>query len=451
MMHGVLEFLTSNHPDADSLRSKYIFKIMPMLNPDGVINGNYRCSLVGADLNRRWKNPHADIHPIIHQFKKVIKSTAESYEIDLICDLHGHSRKQNIFVYGCNYQKSPQTCKLFPYILSKISPTFSYEDSRFGVQKSKESTLRVSLFKELKIPNIFTLEASFCGGSIGKYSNMHYSGQILAEMGRDLCRALLILNQNPALAKNPLLRKPAVDQNKNKKTKEKNLCKEELDTHAFIIHEHNLESILNELLAKKESLHNGEGNASSSGSESEPSEDNLDFKELKDLIPAPNTEFNFKKYGVNRSFDLSRNKRNLRKCSRCNEDEVQGHVCRGMDAPSPRRKAVGIKTYYNIAGKRVHDQATQTPPSFYEKSPKKVYLTNSLEGTTEGVEGSRRSSACEPGYFSENNTGKAQYFPSLRVNRRASASNSSAYLENSKRLQPINNLASCRFSPHISL
>jgi murein tripeptide amidase MpaA len=29
-----------------------------MLNPDGVINGNYRCSLAGADLNRRWKTPN---------------------------------------------------------------------------------------------------------------------------------------------------------------------------------------------------------------------------------------------------------------------------------------------------------------------------------------------------------------------------------------------------------
>jgi hypothetical protein len=28
-----------------------------MLNPDGVINGNYRCSLAGVDLNRRWKFP----------------------------------------------------------------------------------------------------------------------------------------------------------------------------------------------------------------------------------------------------------------------------------------------------------------------------------------------------------------------------------------------------------
>jgi len=28
-----------------------------MLNPDGVIYGNYRCSLLGVDLNRKWTKP----------------------------------------------------------------------------------------------------------------------------------------------------------------------------------------------------------------------------------------------------------------------------------------------------------------------------------------------------------------------------------------------------------
>lgn len=34
-----------------------IIKIIPMVNIDGVIHGNYRTSLIGCDLNRRWKNP----------------------------------------------------------------------------------------------------------------------------------------------------------------------------------------------------------------------------------------------------------------------------------------------------------------------------------------------------------------------------------------------------------
>ena len=47
MMKGVIEFLVSNTAEAHALRENFVFKIVPMLNPDGVINGNYRCSLAG--------------------------------------------------------------------------------------------------------------------------------------------------------------------------------------------------------------------------------------------------------------------------------------------------------------------------------------------------------------------------------------------------------------------
>ena len=53
MMKGVIDYLISADPKASELRDKFVFKIVPMLNPDGVINGNYRCSLAGCDLNRR--------------------------------------------------------------------------------------------------------------------------------------------------------------------------------------------------------------------------------------------------------------------------------------------------------------------------------------------------------------------------------------------------------------
>lgn len=45
---------------------------------------------------------------------------------------------------------------------------FCYDYSRFGVQKSKEATARVALYKELKnVPNIFTMESSFAGVDFG--------------------------------------------------------------------------------------------------------------------------------------------------------------------------------------------------------------------------------------------------------------------------------------------
>ena len=56
-MEGAIQYLLSDA--AASLRNFFMFKIIPMLNPDGVISGNARCSLSGKDLNRQWLFPSA--------------------------------------------------------------------------------------------------------------------------------------------------------------------------------------------------------------------------------------------------------------------------------------------------------------------------------------------------------------------------------------------------------
>lgn len=56
IMQGIISYLLSSDNKANSLRNKFVFKVIPMLNPDGVIHGNYRCSLTGTDLNRKWKS-----------------------------------------------------------------------------------------------------------------------------------------------------------------------------------------------------------------------------------------------------------------------------------------------------------------------------------------------------------------------------------------------------------
>jgi murein tripeptide amidase MpaA len=42
LLQGVLDFLTSDDPQAQQLREGFVFKVIPMLNPDGVAVGNYR-------------------------------------------------------------------------------------------------------------------------------------------------------------------------------------------------------------------------------------------------------------------------------------------------------------------------------------------------------------------------------------------------------------------------
>jgi cytosolic carboxypeptidase protein 2/3 len=41
------------------------FVIIPMLNPDGVVAGNFRTSLFGKDLNRLWKSKDTTLIPEI--------------------------------------------------------------------------------------------------------------------------------------------------------------------------------------------------------------------------------------------------------------------------------------------------------------------------------------------------------------------------------------------------
>lgn len=132
-----------------------------MLNPDGVINGNYRCSLSGGDLNRRWKAPSRMLHPTVYETKKMCIEFQKEREVTMICDLHGHSRRKNIFMYGNTLPDDPSSTRIFPYIMSKLADYFSFKYSRFSMTKSKETTARISLYRELKIPCIYTMEASF--------------------------------------------------------------------------------------------------------------------------------------------------------------------------------------------------------------------------------------------------------------------------------------------------
>lgn len=52
LIENMIDYLIGNSVEAKILRENFIFFIVPMLNIDGVINGNYRCNLSGVDLNR---------------------------------------------------------------------------------------------------------------------------------------------------------------------------------------------------------------------------------------------------------------------------------------------------------------------------------------------------------------------------------------------------------------
>ena len=116
----------------------------------------------------------------------------EEREMFLVCDLHGHSRKKNIFMYGCSGKVNDRLKeRIFPSLLEKNSDIFSFSDWSFAVQKSKESTFRVVMWKELGITNSFTLESSFCGADYEKYADFHFNTDLLQEVGHKFWETII--------------------------------------------------------------------------------------------------------------------------------------------------------------------------------------------------------------------------------------------------------------------
>ena len=99
VMKGLLDWLVSS--EAAELRQSFDILAVPMLNPDGVAAGNYRTSLAGVDLNRRWLKPRRDVTPEVFHLKRLLRKLASTGRLALFVDLHGHSRKHGCFTYGC--------------------------------------------------------------------------------------------------------------------------------------------------------------------------------------------------------------------------------------------------------------------------------------------------------------------------------------------------------------
>uniref|UniRef100_A0A8D2MKW3 Cytosolic carboxypeptidase 2 n=1 Tax=Zonotrichia albicollis TaxID=44394 RepID=A0A8D2MKW3_ZONAL len=193
-MRGFLDFLLSPHEDAQLLRRLFVFKAVPMLNPDGVVVGNSRCSLAGRDPNRAYGKALPGSFPAMWHLQAMVQRELMEREVVLYCDFHGHSRKNNVFMYGCDGGRDNTRTRLrqrvFPLMLSKNAPDkFSFSSCKFQVQKSKEGTGRVSMWR-LGVSHSYTLEVAFSGSTLGGRSS-HFSVEDLESLGRLLCDTLL--------------------------------------------------------------------------------------------------------------------------------------------------------------------------------------------------------------------------------------------------------------------
>lgn len=80
--------------------------------------------------------------------------------------MHGHSRKKNVFMYGPQFPIHDARylrMRVLPKLMSEEDEMFRFFSCKFRVQRSKEKTARVVIWRQFNVMNCFTLEASFHG------------------------------------------------------------------------------------------------------------------------------------------------------------------------------------------------------------------------------------------------------------------------------------------------
>ena len=196
VIQGVIEFLLSNDPIAFKLRNIFIFKIIPMLNPDGVVLGNFRCNFKGIDLNRMWTEQNIDICPTIYYVHQMIEKTLNSRKIYFFCDFHGHSVKQNCFLYSCkekrennnNYVKYHEL--VFTNIFNRENIYFDKKSCYNKIHPSKMKTARAVMKLKYGIDLSYCLESSLGSIKLQKGLIYPFTIDLYKKIGKDFCVSL---------------------------------------------------------------------------------------------------------------------------------------------------------------------------------------------------------------------------------------------------------------------
>lgn len=220
MLHGFIDFIIGNSPEARFLLDHYIIKIVPMICIDGVIEGFYRISLSGYDLNRVWTNPDPVLHPVVFHTKNLMKQIQEERGIAYYIDFHGHSRLHGTFAYGCPNADDDalrDSEKTLAKVLAAISEDFSWGRCVFSFPEGRKSAGRIVVRKELGVVQSFTIESSFGGCAAGPRAGLLYDECRWRKIGINVGEALYIVLSNSDAALFANIRRAQTETKKDRK------------------------------------------------------------------------------------------------------------------------------------------------------------------------------------------------------------------------------------------
>ena len=173
VMDGLLTYLASER--AQELLKVVTFKVVPMLNPDGVWMGNYRTGIIGKDFNRCFNDTNVHLLPELAQMKQLIRSLQKKGKILLYLDLHGHSIQRNSFIFGPEISEFPQMFRTFIDELSLSSTLFKQSSCKLKTRICSVETAR-GFFQNIR--KIFSLTIE---NSLGLYETKGFMYTLLPD------------------------------------------------------------------------------------------------------------------------------------------------------------------------------------------------------------------------------------------------------------------------------
>ena len=141
---GMYNFLVSGCEQSTLLLEKFVFKIVPCLNPDGCIRGYWRVDCNGVNMNRVYTDPDPVLFPTIHATKKAIEAEHERGKLFAYTDLHGHATKRGCFVFGNSSADSESHIQqmLFPKLMSLNCVNFDFSECSFSDEANNKKDLK---------------------------------------------------------------------------------------------------------------------------------------------------------------------------------------------------------------------------------------------------------------------------------------------------------------------
>lgn len=198
---GALAFLLDEEdPRAAALRRRFVFVLVPMLNPDGVARGHYRADTRGVNLNRCYADPSRAEAPTVFAARALAVhcARAKGPGLALYLDMHAHASKRGCFLYGNHLADAADQVEnlLYARLAAVNTPHFDFGGSVFSEKNmhakdrrdkgvSKEGSGRVALYRATSAVRCYTLECNYnTGRTVNKVPDADHAGGGALSPGR---------------------------------------------------------------------------------------------------------------------------------------------------------------------------------------------------------------------------------------------------------------------------